>query len=1358
MNREGYVFDGWYTQATNGTKVETDTTVTITSTQMLYAHWNRIQFTIELKINGADFATKSITASGIELSNASIANNSISYNFQYPLHGTDSLTLDFTIPTGYYVTGRTIKLGSNSAVNDAGTYLTQNANSYNYSGTLTGSTIVNNIVYTVSVAQITYTLRYNPNGGQINGSSSVQTTTVTHNALVNGVAISSGLPVSSRTAESYKHFENWSQKFSTDASFSATTYVDADGIIYLSGIGSTITPESANGKQIEIRANWAYDTYNFDFSDFNSHSYMIEGATSLSDVIEATDTATGQLSYGSSFLIRNYVTYTFKAGQNTGRYQVTGYSIGCNGHAFIVSPSNYEFTTGTNVSYETNTYNNDSALTITINSSQTWFNVIKDYLYDGATINVRPHIELNAVAVTFNADFLNSSGISSAVTGATDGSSAIFNNYNTVLITIGTSYTNAVKEWLTALGTFAGGINNVKFTNQAGETVAIAGFATNKSTASITSADDVNFTLSNSSNSVSTTNDSISLTLERLSKTITLTYKTDNYILNSTFDGGSGTISNAKVNSLSNAGGSGTITQTITKYYGSGATNFYNKFNGLTLTNAVLESIVVNSTSRTAIVNSLTQANCPDYTYNSSSESSDVNITLYWAWKTLLLNESGTTIYTLYSLPKAVSSAHTSAGISASSYYQNGAYGYLTTATASVNVPTKTGYSFNGYYVSSASQYFANSAGTILTANFNPSSALPPESATQRWTQNEYELIVNMYNTSGVTPASPRFGVGHDTPRRLESGRMWFYYDDHVDFSFTPTYGGWYVQSYSIKNNSTNSVIASGAGTVNVSAEITESIDMPDSDVTVDVYFLPVTYNITFDPNDGSLNTTSQTATFDCEYGTLPSDPTQAGYTFVGWFTDSISGSQITSSTIVGSFSETTSDGNTGYTLYAHWTHNVITVTLNAPQTWYGYATGYSTRYVYYKYQENAYYSDYACTNQIDRITLLSGAGVMGSATNVGYKHTPSDETYIGTNGRFGEVAASDLYSSFSSDVTLDPIWEYTYYTITFTSVGSAPSKQSRSYTIASAISIAQESGCKYVLTNDSSTFQPNGWGSEGDVYTSIDFDTGWFGNVTLQITPIYTVSYYPGSYGSGTMASNTYLHGTNPTIKAYGFTSTDACHPFDRWINSTSAVYYTPGGTYMPNDNLTLVAQYSTSHNYQTTTSPTCYSTGVKTCSRCGATQTLSAVEHSFSTVGSEVSPTCTTGGYSRHYCVYGCGTYVDSDFTPALGHTAGTSATQTIQSSGPASNCVACGKGQMISYYVVCARCGGVNITVGQACSWCTNYDVAGTVYDGQVIRQAGTHTVSSYIGREYNPVYAIDLGMPESGDNKREIIVKC
>ncbi|MCR5590335.1 MAG: InlB B-repeat-containing protein [Lachnospiraceae bacterium] len=59
--RTGYTFDGWYTAATGGTKVETTTKVTITSNQTLYAHWTVETYTVSFNANGGTTTESPIT-------------------------------------------------------------------------------------------------------------------------------------------------------------------------------------------------------------------------------------------------------------------------------------------------------------------------------------------------------------------------------------------------------------------------------------------------------------------------------------------------------------------------------------------------------------------------------------------------------------------------------------------------------------------------------------------------------------------------------------------------------------------------------------------------------------------------------------------------------------------------------------------------------------------------------------------------------------------------------------------------------------------------------------------------------------------------------------------------------------------------------------------------------------------------------------------------------------------------------------------------------------------------------------------------------------------------------------------------
>ena len=67
--RAGYSFDGWYTAASGGTKVTTDTTYTTAGNSTIYAHWKANNYTLTLdarggKVNGKNTDTKSVTYNG----------------------------------------------------------------------------------------------------------------------------------------------------------------------------------------------------------------------------------------------------------------------------------------------------------------------------------------------------------------------------------------------------------------------------------------------------------------------------------------------------------------------------------------------------------------------------------------------------------------------------------------------------------------------------------------------------------------------------------------------------------------------------------------------------------------------------------------------------------------------------------------------------------------------------------------------------------------------------------------------------------------------------------------------------------------------------------------------------------------------------------------------------------------------------------------------------------------------------------------------------------------------------------------------------------------------------------------------
>ena len=69
-------------------------------------------------------------------------------------------------------------------------------------------------------------------------------------------------------------------------------------------------------------------------------------------------------------------------------------------------------------------------------------------------------------------------------------------------------------------------------------------------------------------------------------------------------------------------------------------------------------------------------------------------------------------------------------------------------------------------------------------------------------------------------------------------------------------------------------------------------------------------YNITLDPNGGTLANTTYEVTYNSPYGELPT-PNRAGYDFDGWFTEKDDGTKVEASTVVTAAEP--------HTLYAHW-------------------------------------------------------------------------------------------------------------------------------------------------------------------------------------------------------------------------------------------------------------------------------------------------------------------------------------------------------------------------------------------------------------------------------------------------------
>jgi uncharacterized repeat protein (TIGR02543 family) len=192
--------------------------------------------------------------------------------------------------------------------------------------------------------------------------------------------------------------------------------------------------------------------------------------------------------------------------------------------------------------------------------------------------------------------------------------------------------------------------------------------------------------------------------------------------------------------------------------------------------------------------------------------------------------------------------------------------------------PTKTGYTFAGWYTAASGGSQVSSSTTVSTASNHTVYA--------HWTANKYTVT---YDKNG--------GSGDNYSRSIAYGSIYGKTDNPTRTGYTFT--GWYT--------------AKSGG-----SQVTESTLMSTANNhTLYARWVAKTYTITFISNGGTT-VSSKVVTYDSTYGSL-SSPTKTGYTFAGWFTATSGGSKITSSTKV------TITAN--QTLYAHWTANNITVT-----------------------------------------------------------------------------------------------------------------------------------------------------------------------------------------------------------------------------------------------------------------------------------------------------------------------------------------------------------------------------------------------------------------------------------------------
>ncbi|MBR4522697.1 MAG: InlB B-repeat-containing protein, partial [Kiritimatiellae bacterium] len=214
---------------------------------------------------------------------------------------------------------------------------------------------------------------------------------------------------------------------------------------------------------------------------------------------------------------------------------------------------------------------------------------------------------------------------------------------------------------------------------------------------------------------------------------------------------------------------------------------------------------------------------------------------------------------------------------------------YAAAMPTSIALPTRTGYTFTGFYdaVSGGNKYYTATGASAKNWDKDTTSGT---TLYAQWSANTYTVTFDA-NGGSVDPASKLVTYNAtygDLPTPARTGY---------------TFNGWYTEATGGSQRTSSTTV-----------QIT-------TDITLYARWTANTYTVIFDAQGGNVSPASATVTYNSTYGTLPT-PTRTGYTFKGWYTATTGGSKITATTTVAI--------TNSQTLYAHWTANTYTVTFDA--------------------------------------------------------------------------------------------------------------------------------------------------------------------------------------------------------------------------------------------------------------------------------------------------------------------------------------------------------------------------------------------------------------------------------------------
>lgn len=372
------------------------------------------------------------------------------------------------------------------------------------------------------------------------------------------------------------------------------------------------------------------------------------------------------------------------------------------------------------------------------------------------------------------------------------------------------------------------------------------------------------------------------------------------------------------------------------------------------------------------------------------------------------------------------------------------------------------------------------------------------------------------------------------------------------------TFNGWSVSSSSALGNNWMNGNKYATTTLNTYMSNGKFYNSLFGNVTFTADYSANTYTIVYNANGGTGTTASSTHTYDTAKALTANGFSRTGYTFVGWATTSAGGVAYSNGQSVSNLTATNGDT---VNLYAVWTPNTYTITLNNQS-----ATSAGTSVYYEKYNVGIY-STANCTSSINTITNPTRTGY----TFGGY--------YTGTGGSgtqcinaSGGIIATK--TSFAADTTLYAKWTVNSYTIRYNANGGTGSMSDTATTYGTQTTLRSNT-----FTRNGYTFA--GWAtttnggvvySNGAKVTSLSSQNGAVVNLyAVWEKNSYTVTYNANG-GTTSAASRSVAYGgtvdLSPIASKPGYT-------FIGW--STSNTARIPLSSYtMPAGNITLYAVYS--------------------------------------------------------------------------------------------------------------------------------------------------------------------------------------